>query len=155
MILRPRETTDGATPSSNSVAAMNLLRLAALTGEDAYQRRTDAIFEAHSDLLRRAPAALPRLLSALDFATAAPREIVLSGEPGRPDFEAMRAAVFASPSPNRILVHADSAESLADVTPLVSGRGAGDGRAVGYVCSDFACRRPTSDPRELAVALDA
>jgi uncharacterized protein YyaL (SSP411 family) len=155
LILRPKETADGATPSSNSVAAMNLLRLHALTGEVRYRERAEAIFGAFSGTVARAPAALPRLLCALDFAIAAAPEIVLAGELGSADFEALRAAAFASPRLNRILAHADAGESLADVTPLVSGRGTKDGRAAAYVCADFACQRPTTDPKELAAALDA
>jgi uncharacterized protein YyaL (SSP411 family) len=155
LILRPKETMDGATPSSNSIAAMNLLRLSALTGEAGYRERAEAIFDLFSGYLTKAPAALPRLLCALDYATAAPREIVLCGEPGRPDFEALRAAVFASPGVNRVVVHADAAETLADLTPLVAGRGSKDGHAAAYVCESFTCRRPTTSPIELADALHA
>jgi uncharacterized protein YyaL (SSP411 family) len=153
LILRPKETMDGATPSSNSVAAMNLLRLSAFTGDARYRERAEGIFELFSGYLTRAPAALPRLLCALDFATAAPREIVLSGESGRADFEALRAVVFASPGVNRILAHADAAETLADATPLVRGRGAKDGAAAAYVCENFACQMPISDSKELAGTL--
>ncbi|MGH9399584.1 MAG: thioredoxin domain-containing protein, partial [Thermoanaerobaculia bacterium] len=105
LILRPKETMDGATPSSNSVAAMNLLRLASLTGDAVHREKAEAILQGSSGTLERAPAALPRLLCALDFATGTVREVVLSGEPGRPDFEALREAVFASPGLNRVLVH--------------------------------------------------
>ena len=106
---------------------MNLLRLSAFTGEGEYRKRADALVEAWSGYLTRAPAAVPRLLCALDFATGPVREVVLSGEPGRPDFEALRSAVFSSPGLNRVLVHADATLSLADVTPLVLGRAAEDG----------------------------
>jgi hypothetical protein len=155
LILRPKESSDGALPSSNSVAAMNLLRLSAFTGEEGYRKRAESLFEAWSGYLTRAPAAVPRLLCALDFATSSVREVVLSGEPGRPDFEALRAAAFSSPGLNRVLVHADAALSLADVTPLVLGRAAEDARAEAFVCENFACQRPTSDPKELAATLDA
>jgi uncharacterized protein YyaL (SSP411 family) len=150
LILRPKETTDGALPSSNSVAAMNLLRLGALTGQARHRERAEGIFELLSGYLTKAPAAVPRLLCALDLAAAPPREVVLSGEPGKPDFEELAAAVFASPGMNRVLAHADDGESLADLTPLVAGRGARDGMAAAFVCENFACRRPTSDPAELS-----
>ncbi len=155
LIVRPKEAADGALPSSNSVAAMNLLRLSAFTGEGEYRKRADALVEAWSGYLTSAPAAVPRLLCALDFATGPVREVVLSGEPGRPDFEALRSAVFSSPGLNRVLVHADATLSLADVTPLVLGRAAEDGLAEAFVCENFACQRPTSDPKELAATLNA
>ncbi len=154
LILRPRELFDGATPSSNSVAAMNLLRLGTFTGRSKYRERAEAVFSAFAGYLDRAPAAFPRLLCALDYRQDEPSEIVLSGEPGRGDFEALRAAVFASRRLNRVVVHADAAESLADLSPLVTSRGSADGGARAFVCRNFVCRTPTSDPAELAAALD-
>jgi hypothetical protein len=155
LILRPKETLDGATPSSNSVAAMNLLRLATFTGERKYREAADGIFSAFSGYLTRAAIALPRLLCALDYRSDAVKEIVLSGEPGREDFERLRAAVFASKRLNRVVAHADSGSSLEDLSPLIAGRAAEDGEARAYVCQNFACRRPTSDPAELLTALEA
>ena len=154
LILRPRELFDGATPSSNSVAALDLLRLAAFTGDEKYRRRADAIFSLLGGYLDRVPAAFPRLLAALDFRQDEPREVVLAGEKGRPDFEALRAAAFSSGRLNRVLAYADPGETLADIAPLVASRGDGDGIARAWVCRNFACLRPTSDPVELAAQLD-
>jgi len=153
--VRPRESFDGATPSSNSVAAMNLLRLASFTGDRKYLESSERIFARLSGYLDRAPIAVPRLLCALDYRSSLSREIVLSGEPGRPDFESLRDAVFASPGLNRVVALADSARSLSDLSPLVQSREPRDGRALAYVCENFACRRPIADPTELAAALGA
>jgi uncharacterized protein YyaL (SSP411 family) len=154
LILRPRELFDGATPSSNSVAAMNLLRLSTFTGDPKYRSRTEAIFSAFAGYLDRVPAAFPRLLCALDYRQDEPREVVLSGEVGREDFESLRAAVFGSRRLNRVVAYADAGETLATVAPLVASRGSGGGAATAWVCRNFACRQPTSDPAELAAALD-
>jgi hypothetical protein len=155
LIVRPRELFDGATPSSNSVAAMSQLRLATFTGESKYRARAEEIFSAFAGYLDRVPAAFPRLLCALDYRQDEPREVVLSGEAGREDFEELRAAVFRARRLNRVVAHADAAESLADVAPLVASRGSTGGAAQAWVCRNFACLRPTSDPAELAGALDA
>jgi uncharacterized protein YyaL (SSP411 family) len=153
LVVRPKETYDGATPSSNSVAAMNLLRLAAFTGEEAYRRRADGLFEAFSGYLARAAPAFPRLLCALDFRESGVREVVLAGSPGREDFEAFRRAVFESPGLNRVLAYADPATPVPELGPLTRGRESG-GAAVAYVCESFACRAPESDPKALAAALE-
>ena len=116
--MRPKESYDGATPSSNSVAASNLLRLAAFTGDERYARRADRIFEAFGEPLERAPTAFPRLLCALDFRESGPREVVLAGELDDPDFEALRGAVFASPGLNRVLAHVESAATVPELAPL-------------------------------------
>jgi uncharacterized protein YyaL (SSP411 family) len=155
LILRPKESWDGATPSSNSVAAMNLLRLAVFTGDESYRRRADAVFASAATLLERAPTAFPRLSCALDFRADPPREVVLAGTPDREDFERLRRAAFASPSMNRVLAHADSAEGVAGLEALGEGRSAGGGQALAYVCSNFSCRAPVSEPEALRAALDA
>ena len=154
LLFRPREIFDGATPSSNSVAAMNLLRLFSFTGDERYRDRAEALFSLFSTPLARAGTALPRLLCALDYRCDTAVEIVLAGDPGRPDFESLRRTVFARPGLNRVLAHADAAESLASISPLVRSRKSSDGRALAYVCRSFACRAPSSTPAELSAALD-
>ncbi len=155
LILRPKESWDGATPSSNSVAALNLLRLSVFTGDERYRRRADAVFSAASDPLERSPAAFPRLLCALDFRSDPPREVVLAGTPGREDFERLRRVLFASPRPNRVVAHADTAAGVAGLEALGEGRAALGGHAAAYVCSNFACRAPVSDPEALRASLEA
>ena len=154
LILRPREIFDGATPSSNSVAAMNQLRLASYTGETRYRDRAEAIFSAFSGFLSRMPTALPRLLCALDYRSDTPREVVLAGEAGEARFESLREAIFASPRLNRVIVMADARGSLEGVSPLVDHRRPAPGKALAYVCENFTCRQPISDPAQLRVALD-
>jgi uncharacterized protein YyaL (SSP411 family) len=155
LIVRPKESYDGATPSSNSVAAMNLLRLSVFTGDDGYRRRAEEIFGAFADFLERAAPAFPRLLCALDFSSDTPREVVLAGQPGRDDFEGLRRAVFASQRLNRVLVHADSPAAVPELAALAEGRAALDGKAMAYVCEKFTCKAPIEDPAALREALDA
>jgi hypothetical protein len=155
LILRPKESWDGATPSSNSVATMNLLRLAAFTGDEGYRRRADSVFAASAELLERAPTAFPRLLSSLDFRSGPPREVVLAGTPGREDFERLRRVLFASPRLNRVVAHADTAAGVAGLEALGEGRAAPGGDAAAYVCSNFVCRAPVSDPEGLHGLLEA
>ncbi len=153
LILRPREIFDGATPSSNSVAAMNLLRLHSFTGDRKYRDGAEALFSVFSNTLLKAPAAMPRLLSALDYRSDIVPEIVLAGAPGEPGFEALRDAVFKHPRLNRVVAHADAAETLAPLSPLVESRGRQGGPALAYVCRNFSCLSPSSSPADLAAAL--
>jgi uncharacterized protein len=154
LILRPKELYDGATPSTNSVAASNLLRLASFTGERRHRERAETVFAAGSGYLTRLPLAMPRLLCAVDAATSPQSEVVVAGELGHPEFERLREAVFESPSQNRVLIHADTEESLGNLVPLVAGRGSKDGIARAYVCRDSTCGLPLSDPSALRAALD-
>ena len=156
LILRPRESWDGATPSSNSVAAMNLLRLSVFTGEERVpEARRGSLRQRGNDpraVSHRAPAPALRV----DFGTAAPREVVLAGTPGRDDFEALRRAVFASPRLNRVVAHADTRGGRARPRgPRKRPGSRENGAAAAYVCSGFACRAPVSAPDALAASLAA
>jgi len=155
LILRPRELYDGATPSTGSVAASNLVRLSAFTGQARFRERAGEIIAAASGYLTRAPLALARMLCALDDATSPSREIVLAGEAGRPDFERLRDAVFDAPTLTRVIAHADAGESLADLLPLTASRGSRDGSARAYVCRDQTCGLPTADAAALRAQIDA
>jgi uncharacterized protein len=154
LLLRPREIFDGATPSSNSVAALNLQRLFSFTGEAKYRERAETLFSQFSTYLSKAGTALPRFLCALDYRCGAPLEIVLAGEPGRRDFESLREAVFADPAANRVVAHADAAGSLAALSPLVRSRASKDGSALAYVCRNSSCLKPSASPADLTAALN-
>ena len=126
---------------------MNLLRLAVFTGDERRRRRADAVIASTGDLLERAPAAVPRLLCALDFAESPPREVVLAGAPGRGDFEALRRAVFASPASNRVVAHAETAPGVAGLAALGEGRSAGAGAAARLRVLGLRLQRPGDRPR--------
>jgi uncharacterized protein YyaL (SSP411 family) len=154
LILRPREVFDGATPSSNSVAAMNLLRLSSFTGDAAYRDRAENVLSTFFGYLERIPTALPRLLNAVDYLCDLPREIVLSGEPGDAGLEALREVIFSSDRPNRVVALADRSGSLDGLSPLVEERKPAGSGARAFVCENFMCQKPISDPAELRAALD-
>ena len=83
LIIRPKEAYDGALPSGNSVAAMGLLKLYALTKKEIYQSQAEALFGCFSSSVAQAPYAHSFLLSALDWHLQGPLEITFEG--GRDD----------------------------------------------------------------------
>ncbi len=82
LIMRPKETYDGALPSGNSVAALVLLRLYALTKNETYQSQSEALFGFFASSVAQAPYAHCFLLSALDWHLQGPLEITFQGSPG-------------------------------------------------------------------------
>jgi uncharacterized protein len=140
LVARRKELEDSPIPSGQSAAALGLLRLAALTGEHAYERRAlDTIRLVH-ELAPRHPSAFGHLLRAMDFALSETREVAIVG----PDREPLERAVRSSFRPHVVLAGGES-----DRVPLLEGRTPVDGRAAAYVCEHFACRAPTTDPAEL------
>jgi uncharacterized protein YyaL (SSP411 family) len=156
LLAREKPGQDGAVPSGNSVAARNLLRLAALTGDDRYHDRAVMLFSAFHEMLTRAPTALSEMLLALDFELEATKEIILLRPPRGGELAAMLAPLRCAHLPNRILTVATEGEDLdahsADV-PLVAGKIAQEGKVTAYVCENRVCNRPTTDPEIFAEQL--
>jgi uncharacterized protein YyaL (SSP411 family) len=152
ILLRMKEDHDGAEPSPNSVAAMNLLRLAQLTDDRSLHERAVKTIGAFADQLARMPSTLPQLLCALDASLAKPRQIVIAGKPAAADTRALLREVHAKYLPNKLVLLADSGagqawlgqklEFLRTVGPI-------EGKAAAFVCENFVCQLPTNDPAKL------
>jgi uncharacterized protein YyaL (SSP411 family) len=148
LLARPREVYDGALPSGNSAAALNLIRLSRFTGDMNYDRRARAVIDAFGAQIARAPVAHCALLCAVDFIEGPSFEIVLSGVRGAGDVAAMIGALESVYLPNRVVLFrpADDADAVARIAPYTKDQVALEGgRATAYVCREFACRQPTTD----------
>jgi len=158
LLAREKPSRDGVMPSGNSVAALNLLRLAELTGDHQYSDTVIPIFSAFSDLMDSQPTAISEMLLALDFYLSKRVEIVLITPPDKSGLDAMLAPVRATFFPNRVLVAAAESEQLeshAELNPLLEDRIARDGRTTVYLCQNYVCGFPTADPATFAEQLAA
>jgi uncharacterized protein YyaL (SSP411 family) len=140
LVARRKDLEDNPIPSGNSAAAYGLLRLAALTGEHDYERRAVGILELLEQFATTHPQAFAHLLQALDFHLADVKEIALAGDDVEPLAEVVRATFRP---------HVVVAGGAADGVPLMEGRVPVDGKAAAYVCENFACQRPVTEPSEL------
>ncbi len=153
LIVRKKMTQDGAIPSGNSMAALGLLKLAKLSGEEEFRTRGEGVLRAFSEYLERAPAAFHMMLVALDFHLASPVEVAVVGERGAADTHAALRAVEAGFVPNKVVAfRSPDAEEDAGL-PLLAGKSMVDGRAAVYVCENFACKAPLTDPAAIEEAL--
>jgi hypothetical protein len=150
LIVRPKETQDGATPSGGASAAAVILRLAELTGEGRLRDSAERALGQVEKAAARYPRAFPAWLGALDFASARVAQVVIVGDPGAADARALLAVARSGFQPHRVLTLGRSESSTVD---LLRGRSAIGGRATAYVCHGFACRRPVTEPAELAAEL--
>jgi uncharacterized protein YyaL (SSP411 family) len=142
LIARRKEIGDHPIPSGNSSAALGLLRLAALTGEHAYERQADGVFALFAKPAVGHPETFAHLLRALDFKLSPTRELALVGD----DLSELLAVVRSELRPH--LVMAGGPDGTEE-PPLMRGRTAVDGRPTAYVCENFACRAPVTDPAQL------
>ena len=156
--MRTRPGYDGAVPSGNSLEASNLLRLAQLDGGDAHRARAERIFEAFSQMLERAPLAVPRLLSALEAYHDVALEVVVvrpadaAGEgPRAREAAALASVVRGTYLPGSFVALCTEAEARAQAArvPLFDGKAALHDAPTAFVCERGRCKLPTSDPAAL------
>src|SRR6266853_1248197 len=149
LIVRSKEFMDNATPSGNSIAALSLLRLGLLTGNDDYRRRATAVLRLIADQIRRYPSAFGFALSALDFYLGTPLEIVIVGSP-EPRLDALLKAVWQTFVPNRVIALCQTNhDQAASVIPLFAGRNTLAKEPTAFVCQANTCGEPARNPKAL------
>ncbi len=151
LAVRPKGLQDNATPSGNAMATVGLLRLAAFTGEGRYRDRAEEGLRLAQPLTASYPTAFARWLCALDVAVSRPREIAIVGDPAAADTRALLRVVQGTYRPNQVV--ALGRPGGAPTVPLLAERDQLDGRATAFVCENFTCQQPVTDPQALAAQL--
>ncbi|HLZ35228.1 MAG TPA: aldo/keto reductase, partial [Nitrospira sp.] len=152
LILRGREGADGATPSGNAVAAFLLARLSFHHDRPDFREAAIGALRAYGKQMARYPRAFAKSLALLDFLTEGPIELALIGRRDDPGLAAMQQAIREIYLPNRIIAATDTIDG-SSTHPLLVGKGTVNGRAALYVCRNFACQQPMTDPLVAAQAL--
>jgi uncharacterized protein YyaL (SSP411 family) len=141
--VRRVRTGDDVVPAGNSVAALNLLRLADLRLDPEARARARAILAATPRDVQQYPEAFPVLMMALDYASDRSKEVAIVGDPENPATRALVAAVRSGFNPNLVLA---AGLPEADAVPLLVGKVLRNGQPTAYVCESQVCRAPTSEP---------
>ncbi|KRF10763.1 thioredoxin domain-containing protein [Paenibacillus sp. Soil787] len=152
LLTRPKEIYDGAMPSGNAAAALNLLRLSRLTYDAKLSQAADVQLQAFAGAVSQYPPGHALTLAALDFAYGEASEIVIAGDPAKPETRHMLRTVQRQYLPNALLIlHPPGAagEEVRKLIPLVQDKLPLGGQATAYVCQNFACQAPTQDLEEL------
>jgi uncharacterized protein len=152
LIARPKSLQDNAVPSGNAMATTVLLKLAAYTGESHYSGAAErAVAQVHA-YAHRYPTAFAQWLSAITTSLAGITEVAISGDPTSEATGRLLAEVWSSFRPFAVLAvgRSDGTE-----IPLLRDRPMRDGKPTAYVCQNFACQAPTTDPVELTSQLAA
>ncbi|WP_447980536.1 aldo/keto reductase [Candidatus Nitrospira bockiana] len=152
LIVRSREGPDGATPSGNAVAAMALARLSFHFAREDFRTAASQAIRAYGRQIARYPRAFAKSLCVVDLLLHGPVELAVIGTPGDAGYDALRVEIGRRFLPNRILAHHDPQGPPAR-HPLTRGKGLVDGKAALYVCRDFACQSPITDPAQVGTAL--
>ncbi|MBX7150706.1 thioredoxin domain-containing protein [bacterium] len=148
LITRLKEIYDGAVPSGNSVAALNLIRLSRLTGDLSLAEKSSHIGRAFARNIGHVPMAHAQFLIAHDFLPS--KEIVIVGDPDAEDTQKMIRALNELFLPNKVvLLRKTNSDELFAITPFTKSYTMINSKATVYVCEDFACKTPTNEVKKM------
>lgn len=152
LFARPKEVYDGAMPSGNSVAALNLLRLARLTGDSQLEEDAEKQLMAFAGTISEHPAAYTFFLSAIWFALGPTKEIVVAGEKNSSDTQKMLDYLRKEYFPEAvILFHSEEADMqrIELIVPYLKEQGMVNNKATAYICENFTCHSPVTSLEEI------
>ncbi|MCC7361677.1 MAG: thioredoxin domain-containing protein [Anaerolineales bacterium] len=153
LVTRPKDIQDNATPSGSAMAVTALLKLAAYSGASRFAEAADAALTSVQPVLSQYPSGFAQWLIALTFRLGGPREVALVGDPADPATRALLGVVTHPYRPFQVTALKSS--KAASPVPLLAGRELVGGRPAAYVCVNFACRLPVTEPAALAEQLAA
>jgi uncharacterized protein YyaL (SSP411 family) len=154
--VRQKEVYDGATPSGNSVAAMNILKLARFTGSSELESMASKVAGAFSSTIRKIPSAYTQFLLFVDFLLGPAFEIALVGHLGSKDVKNIMTSLNGIYAPNKLMIFkpCDSeSHEILEVAPYLVNFEMINNKATIYVCRNFACETPTNDPDRMLFLL--
>jgi uncharacterized protein YyaL (SSP411 family) len=157
LFVRKKEIYDGAIPSGNSVAMLNLLRLGRMTANSGLEEKAARISSAFSRSVKQLPSAHTQLMVALDFGIGPCYEVVIAGKAEAEDTKAMVRAIRTRFLPNKVvLLNPDERESpeIAKLAEFTKNQSSIDGRATAYVCMNYNCKLPTTDINKMLELLN-
>lgn len=165
LVTRPRDVFDNAQPCGGSVASEALLKLAVFTGNEDYNLKGARPLRTLSRFFSQAPGGAAYWLGVLDFYVSLPKEIAIFGKKDDAETQNLVDEVFSRYLPNKVVVGSldaavaergeDPGENTATEIPLLAGRDMIGGKAAAYVCQNYVCQLPVTDPTALAEQLSS
>jgi uncharacterized protein YyaL (SSP411 family) len=153
LITRPRDLQDNATPSGNAMAVTALLKLAGFTNKLRYVDVAHEALAQMEAMMAQYPLGFGQWLQALAYALSKPREIAIVGDPDAADTQALLSVVRDGYRPFQV-VAPGAPNAQMPAVPLMLDRGLVDGHAAAYVCREFSCEAPATEPEALRHLLD-
>ena len=147
LVTRPRDPSDGASPSGLSALVNALVAAAAMTGEGRYREAAEEALGTVAALAVQAPRFTGWSLAAAEAMAAGPLEVAVVGPAGPARDELERVARGA---PGVTVVVAEAGDGG---IPLLHARGPVGGDPAAYVCREMVCERPVTTVAELTALL--
>jgi uncharacterized protein YyaL (SSP411 family) len=152
--VRQKTSYDGAVPSGNSVAMMNLLKINRITGSSDWGDRAFNIQMAFSKDINMYSTGHSMFLSALNFALGPTNEIVVVGDLENVETKKILSKLQTIYLPNKVIVHKSPTDDFINLVPYSKDMKTIDGKTTVYICENFTCNLPTSDIEKMLELLD-
>ena len=158
VVLRMKDDNDSAEPAASSIAALNLLRLAQFRDDKKLDERARKTIDAFAPTLSHFASAMPQMLVAVDYSLSKPSQIIIAGKIDNDATKALLAEVRRHFLPKKILILADGGEGqkfFSEKNEAIPAMSPIDGKSAAYVCENFTCKAPVTDPKALGNLLSA
>ena len=156
VFVRIKDDNDGAEPAASSIAALNLLRLSQIYDDPKIAERAKKTIDAFATALLQFPSGMPQMLVAVENSLGKPRQIVIAGKNDSPETKALVKEVHRHFLPNTLVLLADANEGqkyLGERNEAVRAMSLVEGKPAAYVCENFTCKAPVTDPKQLGELL--
>ena len=151
LIVRPREVFDNAIPSGSAAATYVLVHLSRLMGNADYEKIAKINLVSVQDFLSKYPSGFGHWLCAQDCYLSKVQEIAIVGNFDEETTKSLVGVVNSKYLPNKVfdgkLFNGTARRSE---VPFLKDKGLFEGRPAVYICEDFTCREPVTDPEKLA-----
>ncbi|MCF6149166.1 MAG: thioredoxin domain-containing protein [Candidatus Kuenenia sp.] len=155
LITQTKEIYDGATPSGNSVALLNLLRIGRITGNSFYETLANNLIKAFSHTISQYPSGYTQFMCALDFALGPSKEIIIAGERENKDTKNILREIQIRFLPNKVLLlHPSDGTYIEEIAPYTKEQNPIEGKTTVYVCENYACKKPAHDKKTIIQLLE-
>ena len=158
LLTRQKEIYDGAIPSGNSVAMLNLLRLSFLTGDHDLEQKADILGRVFTEKVESSPLAYTHLMSAIDFAVGPSYTLVIAGDSGGDDTNQMLEEIRNNFIPNKTSIFLPTehkSPEIVDIAEFTKFYEKVNNKAAAYVCVNKTCKPATNDINKMLELLDA
>lgn len=146
LITQIKEIYDGAIPSGNSVALLNILRLNRMTGDQNLMKMAENIIKIFAETINQYPSGYTQFLCALDFAIGPTKEIIIASEPDQKDTKLILHEIWKRFLPEKVLLlHPEKDKSIEEIVGFIREQKAINGKATAYICKNYTCNAPTNN----------
>jgi uncharacterized protein YyaL (SSP411 family) len=152
LISRTKEIYDGAVPSGNSIAMLNMIRLGRMIADPDLEQRASQLAQSFAGTVSKSPSNYTMLMSAVDFAIGPSHEIIVVGDMRSEDARSMLHALSREYLPNKVVLFkpdGDESSEIERIAGYLSDHVLVDGKATVYVCVNYECRTPVTDMEDM------